>query len=442
MNHTIIKLSGLSCPACEYKIEKEVKSLLGVEKVKVDYQTSMADVFFNPNQVTMEEIKNIIIKTGYEVITKEDEEEKVEKHSFSTTLYFGIIIFGIYIIIKNTIGFQFYPEITRNMGYGMLFIAGLFTSIHCVAMCGGINLSQCISCSGCEKEGIYHKAKPSLFYNMGRVTSYTILGGIVGTVGSVFSVNIETKAIISIAAGIFMIIMGINMLDVIPALRKLMPRLPKNLVDKIESQKSGRTPFIVGILNGFMPCGPLQAMQLYALATGSFLGGALSMFLFSLGTVPLMFLFGVISTMINSSFTKQMMKISAMLVIILGIVMSNRGLSFIGFGGIANIAPIAKEQVMDENQAVLKKGYQTITTDLESGRYQSFTVTKNVPLKWIIKADKENLNGCNGEIIVYDYKIDKVLKVGENVIEFTPTKTGNISYTCWMGMISANITVE
>ena len=83
-------------------------------------------------------------------------------------------------------------------------------------------------------------------------------------------------------------------------------------------------------MNGLMPCGPLQAMQLYALGTGSFLAGALSMFIFSLGTVPLMFGLGALSSLLSSKFTSRMMKVSAALVLLLGLVMVNRGLALSG----------------------------------------------------------------------------------------------------------------
>ncbi len=312
-------------------------------------------------------------------------------------------------------------------------------------MCGGINLSQCAGCNGCENDNISSKLKPSFLYNLGRVISYTILGGFVGALGSVFSLSLKGKSIISLLAGVFMIIMGINMLGVTPKLRKIMPRLPKSLTDKIDSKKNDKGPFIVGLLNGFMPCGPLQAMQLYALGTGSFITGALSMFIFSVGTVPLMFAFGAFSSILSSKFTKQMMKISAMLVIILGIVMGNRGFSLSGINiADAVLSPfgINLSQSNKTANAVIKDGYQTVTTKLESGRYQPIKVYAGVPLKWSIAAEKGTLNGCNNEIIIPAYGKQQKLELGENIIEFTPTQTGTITYTCWMGMISSTITVE
>lgn len=439
----IIKLDGVTCTACEHKIEKSLKELSGILKVNVNYISSTADITFNSEEIQLNIIYDAIKKTGYDVII-DDESLFDNNSSLTTTFLIFLIIAGLYVIINNTVGFNFFPQITQATGYGMLFIAGLFTSVHCMAMCGGINLSQCAGCGGCESSNIYSKLKPSFLYNFGRVTSYTVLGGVIGAVGSVFSISLMGKALISLLAGLFMIVMGINMLGLTLKLRKIMPRLPKSLNNIIDN-KNGNGPFIVGLLNGFMPCGPLQAMQLYALGTGSFLTGALSMFVFSIGTVPIMFAFGAFSTILSSKFTKQMMKISAVLVIILGIVMGNRGFSLAGIN-ITNavLSPLGVDLTQNGKSvnAVIKDGSQTVTTKLEPGRYQPISVYTGVPLKWTIVADKDTLNGCNNEIIIPQYGIQQKLDLGENIIEFTPAQAGTIIYTCWMGMINSTITVK
>lgn len=444
LEQKIIKLGGVTCTACENKIEKALKKLDGVNDVKVSYTSSTADIIYNADKIDLIVIYDTIEKAGYEVVD-EDNDSLEENSSNTTTLLIFLIIAGIYVIINNTVGFNFFPQITQSMGYGMLFVAGLFTSVHCIAMCGGINLSQCAGCNGCENDNISSKLKPSFLYNLGRVVSYTILGGLVGAIGSVFSLSLKGKSLISLLAGAFMIIMGINLLGIAPKLRKVMPRLPKRLTDKIDSKKNDKGSFIVGLLNGFMPCGPLQAMQLYALGTGSFITGALSMLLFSLGTVPIMFAFGAFSSILSSKFTKQMMKISAILVIILGIVMGNRGFSLAGINiADAVLSPLGINLAQDDKiaNAVIKDGYQTVTTKLESGRYQPINVYAGVPLKWTILAEKGTLNGCNNEIIIPAYGKQQKLELGENIIEFTPTQSGTITYTCWMGMISSTITVK
>ena len=171
-----------------------------------------------------------------------------------------------------------------NMEYGMLFVIGLVTSVHCVAMCAGINLSQCIPKGEAqEAESRFAALRPAFLYNLGRVISYTAVGFVVGALGSAITFSEAAQGALKLIAGVFMVIMGINMLGIFPWLRRLTPRMPKRIARKVDSEKSrNSSPLIVGLLNGFMPCGPLQAMQIYALSTGNPFAGALSMLLFSL----------------------------------------------------------------------------------------------------------------------------------------------------------------
>ncbi len=324
-----LTVSGMTCSSCEIKIENKLKKIVGVVSVEATYATEIVSVTFDASQVSIDNLIKAIERLDYQVITNPSPVKKTADHS--ALLAIGIILLALYIIIKNTVGFNFIPEIKPTMGYGLLFVIGLLTSLHCIAMCGGINLSQSVAYGAGEKN-TFSKLKPSILYNAGRVTSYTIVGGIVGAIGSVVSLSGSAKGLVSIIAGVFMILMGFNMLHIFshPLLRKLTPRLPKSLGKIIHSNKRNAGPFYIGLFNGLMPCGPLQSMQLYALGTGSFVAGALSMFLFSLGTVPLMFSFGAVSSFLSSNFTNNMMKVSAALVMLLGLIMLNRGLNLSG----------------------------------------------------------------------------------------------------------------
>ena len=86
-------------------------------------------------------------------------------------------------------------------------------------------------------------------------------------------------------------------------------------------------------------------------------------------------------------------------------------------------------------------GVQVINSQFTSRRYVPITVKKGVPVKWTIQMDARDLNGCNNAIVIPNLGIEKKLQPGNNVIEFTPTQSGNIPYSCWMGMIRSNIAV-
>lgn len=445
----ILQVEGMTCTGCETRIENAVKKLDGIEKVKAIYNSSNVYVTYNADAVKLKTIIDTIEKLYYTVKNKPtDMTNNIKTSNISDNepkwpevgqiAGIAVIVLALYVIIKNTIGFNFVPEVNQSMGYGILFFIGLLTSLHCVAMCGGINLSVCVRYKASDGDSKLDRLKPSLLYSVGRVISYTIIGGIVGGIGSVVSFSGAAKGLVAILSGIFMVIMGINMLNIIPALKKFNPRMPKIFAKKVHENSGSRGPLVVGLLNGLMPCGPLQAMQLYALGTGSAMTGAISMFLFSLGTVPLMFGFGAVSSFLSSKFTHKMMKVSAVLVLLLGIIMLNRGLSLSGF----NTNPVFGASSTQGGVAKIEGNVQIVSTKLDSGRYSPITVQKGIPVRWIITAESKDINGCNNRLNIPEYNIENMpLKAGENVIEFTPDREGKFVYSCWMGMISSNIKV-
>ncbi|MEM1486180.1 sulfite exporter TauE/SafE family protein [Oscillospiraceae bacterium PP1C4] len=428
---------GMVCSGCETKIERKLKALNGVTNVKASFATESVSVTFNENKISLPKIKETIAALGYTLGTKSS--KPVHAGGIKPTQFINIalIVLGGFLLMNHFGGFTFFnyfPEAKKGMSYAALFVIGLLTSVHCVGMCGGICLSQCVPQGAKASENKQSKLRPSFLYNLGRVISYTVIGGIVGALGSVISFSGAAKGAVAIIAGVFMVIMGLNMLNIFPWLRKFNLRMPKFLTNGISTKNN--SPFYVGLLNGLMPCGPLQAMQLYALSSGSPIKGAISMLLFSLGTVPLMFGFGAVSSMLSKKFTSKMMAVSAVLVIILGTGMFSTGMSLSGIG----LSP-ASGKVQSSDGINIENGVQTVTIDISARSYAPITVKKGVPVKWIIRAEAKNINGCNNEIIVPKYNISKNLQPGENLIEFTPTETGVIPYSCWMGMIRSKITV-
>lgn len=448
---TTLYISNMTCAHCESTIEHALTDMAGIADVKASYSLGTVNVTYDPNEIELERIEELIEEQDYYVKkenspSEEDGEERSTKaEALTNIISIGIIIFTIYMIIKRfglTNLFNYFPVAKEGMGYSMLFVIGLFTSVHCVAMCGGICITQCATKGDdpTTNKGKFATIRPSLLYNLGRVISYTIMGGIVGALGSVVSFSGTMKGIVQILAGTFMVIMGLNMLNVFPWLRKLNPRMPKIFAKKIYKQRTrSNSPLFIGLLNGLMPCGPLQAMQLYALSTGDPLKGAVSMFLFSVGTFPLMFAFGALSSLLNKKFTGKMMKASAVLVLILGVFMFNSGAVLSGLT--LPIFPLISSTAKASNIASIKDGIQTVITELSPGSYEPIIVQKGVPVQWIIQAEPGDINGCNNSIVVPKFNIQQDLSEGDTVIEFTPSSSGTFPYSCWMGMIRSKITV-
>ena len=423
MRESIFKIADMTCTGCEKIIENSLRKLDGVSSIKTSYKNGNAIVSYDEKKCSDEKIADAIENAGY---TLSQNKSKI----VDTALIF-VIIAGIYIIVNNT-GlrsiFQYFPVAREGMGYAAVFTVGLLTSIHCVAMCGGINITASI---GGNQKTLWLSA---LLYNIGRIVSYTIIGGLLGGIGSVIAISQKSRAVIGIIAGVFMIIMGINMLGGFGITRKLSLRMPVIIRKKLYGSKN-HGAFYIGLINGFMPCGPLQSLQLLAVAKGSVFGGAFTMLCFSLGTVPLMLLFGGFAGVLTKRFKGYLMTASVALIVIFGLFMIQNNLSLTGF----NIPSIVTDS--DVIIAQVKDNKQYIEAELKPGSYDSIQVKNGIPVEWNIKADSKNINGCNNEIVIPQYSIDYKLKEGENIIEFTPDKEGEYSFSCWMGMIKGRIKV-
>ena len=437
-----LRISGMTCISCQNKIENKLRSTAGVHSADVSYNKGIAAVAFDTDLVTLKDIEQVIGSLDYEVLA--DEKPAANGKRAAAML---IIVMAAYMLLRQ-LGlmdiFNIFPTAEAGMGYGMLFVIGLLTSVHCVAMCGGISLSQCIPQHAAESPALKSAAlRPSFLYNLGRVISYTVIGAVVGALGSVISFTGAMRGIVQLLAGVFMVIMGVNMLGVFPGLRKFTPRMPRVFSRRINTEKGkSNSPLIVGLLNGLMPCGPLQAMQIYALSTGSPVKGALSMLLFSLGTVPLMFALGALSTILTKRFTRKVMTAGAALVVILGITMFSQGWTLSGLSVLSlNIGTGTQAVASTDSDLVVDDGYQIVNSTLSSNSYPAITVAAGTPVRWIIDAPKGSINGCNDTMIIPEYGVEYAFQTGENIIKFTPDKAGIFQYSCWMGMIRSTITV-
>ena len=465
----------MTCINCKKAIENGLGNITGVESVSVNYKTGKCEITIDTGLVGWKDIFNAIEDLGYTVGNN-------KKTDLINIVSIVVIIVSLYYFLEQTgllnlLNFEKVADST--MGFGMLFVIGLMTSVHCIAMCGGINVSQCLS------ENKKFSGLSPVMYNLGRVVSYTVIGFVLGFAGMLFGtgenlgVSSIIQGLIKSFAGIYMVIMGVNMLGFVPQIKRLTFHLP-NFIGKFRVKNS--QPFVVGLLNGFMPCGPLQSIQLVALATGNPFTGGLSMFAFSLGTVPLMLGLGSLVSVLGKRFTDRMMTVGAVLVTVMGLAMVSQGASLTGMIKSENLMVIVvmlafmciveninfnKRQVKtvslmiilfigiftsrftainyvsenDESSYHMENGVQVVESQLASGKYPSIKVKKDVPVRWIINAPDGSINGCNYKIYINSYGIEHTFQKGENIIEFTPTKSESIGYSCWMGMIKGNINV-
>ena len=258
----------MTCANCQRRIEGRLRNTAGIEKVFVSYERGCAEVTYDTDLLGFNDVSHIVETLGYQVAGS----KKAGIHSIVYRIGVIAVIFVLYVLLQSMgILTLLAPGqlADNNMGYGMLFVIGLITSVHCIAMCGGINLSQCLLWerkTGKETKRLRAAAfRPALLYNLGRVISYTVTGLVLGLAGFLMGgagevgMSVVIQGFLKIFAGICMVVMGINMLDLFPGLRRFTLRMPESVVSGLRKQKvKSRGPFYVGLLNGLMPCGPLQ----------------------------------------------------------------------------------------------------------------------------------------------------------------------------------------
>jgi sulfite exporter TauE/SafE len=372
-------------------------------------------------------------------------EEENTNNSARIIIYSVLAVLAL-IVLYTLIGFNFLniqiPELGDNASLMLLFMAGILTGFHCIAMCGGFVVSYT------AKNAINgHKSfTQHLVYGGSKVLSYTIIGGIFGLIGGLVSFSIGLRGWVAILAGVFMIFYSLSMFG-FKFFRKFQfnPKFLTRVASQTSKSVNGQylAPLITGLLNGlFIACGPLQAMYLFAAGTGSFLHGALSLAAFGIGTLPVMLIFGSLATAISHKTTAKILKLSAIIVLILGLVMLNRGLTL---AGSSYSFDSMKANIIGTNAngalSVINNNVQEINMQVSSSGYSpnSFVLKSGIPVKWNVNVIQ--LTSCNQELVSSTYNININLKQGLNIIEFTPNKAGTFSFSCGMGMLKGSFIV-
>lgn len=178
-----------------------------------------------------------------------------------------------------------------------------------------------------------NSALPIFLFLVAKVVTYTVLGALLGLLGSYLTLSPAFRAFLMIAIGIFMVGNGMRMFNVHPIFRYFSIEPPKFITRYIRRTAKGTdtfTPLFLGALTVFIPCGVTQAMMAAALGTGSIAMGAALMFAFTLGTSPVFFVVAYLTTELGSRLEKMFMRFVAVVVLILGLVTANSGLNLLG----------------------------------------------------------------------------------------------------------------
>lgn len=206
----------------------------------------------------------------------------------------------------------------------IITIAILGSFGHCVGMCGGIVIAY----SSTKVQTGWSKAKQTfshILYSLGRVLTYTLLGALFGLFGSVVTFNKLTNGLLLLITGVLMVLVGLSLLGKLKFLTTIEHSVSKQAwyqttFKRLISSNTLLSFFLLGMLNGLLPCGFVYFFAITAASTGSALYGALVMFIFGLSTIPALFSLGYfVGLFKQSDFRNLMIKIASILVLGYGV---------------------------------------------------------------------------------------------------------------------------
>lgn len=435
-----IFVSGMTCTSCEAVITDSLQEVEKIKFVKVDYRKGIVELGHGGEQLPFDDIFNRIKELGYEA-SFEPINKKKKKVTWEQWLYSVLIVFGIYLVYKylQWIGLLSWLETdTTDINYGASFVIGIVASMSsCLVVVGAVVMSFA---SKYQAKGNFYQRnlKPHLLFHLGRLGTFFILGGVLGIIGSWFSISDIFMSWFTVFIAVVLFWLALNILGFVPSMSVLGVRMPKKSMvawKKLQESEHALAPVLLGGFSFFLPCGFTQSMQLFAMSSGSFMTGALTLFLFALGTSPVLFGLGVATTRFKNMKTVILEKAIGFIVLFFSFYTLSSGLAIQGF----DINFLANKT---EGTVVNQANAQVINMVVDYRGYTPsvFRLQKGVPVKWIIDGTKAS--GCTSEIIVPDLDIRKTLVPGDNIIEFTPQKEGSISFSCWMGMVRGKFIIE
>lgn len=336
-----------------------------------------------------------------------------------------------------------------------IFITGLLTGgLTCIAVQGGLLTTALVQKDRYKIKDLRLKNQgnnllPTIAFIVAKLIAYTILGFILGWAGSLIQISLQGRIILQFAVVIFMLGTALNLLNVHPIFRYFAINPPKFLTNVAYGQSGNKNwfaPSLLGFLTIFIPCGATQAMMALAVASGNPLLGAITMFVFVLGTSPVFLLLGLLTLKLKGVLNRRFIKIAAFLLIILSLFNLDASLA------LAN-SPYTISSVVREGYCVLSYCGPELTGQAIPVTEQTitFSPTGYSPNHFVIRAGtkvtlnliNKNASGCIQSFTISSLNIQKiVLPDTTETVEFTaPDEPGRITFTCSTGLYPGTIEI-
>jgi sulfite exporter TauE/SafE len=342
--------------------------------------------------------------------------------------------------------------------------------LSCLAVQGGLlagSLAQqverdLLAASGAGRAAARtNTALPIALFLLAKLVVYTLLGALLGLVGSLLTLSPAMRAVLLLAIGVFMVGNGLRMLNVHPIFRYFVIEPPRFITRYIRRTAQGGTelftPLFLGALTVFIPCGVTQAMMAAALGAGGAAAGAALMFAFTLGTSPVFFLVAYLATQIGKRLERYFMRFVAIVVLILGLVTLESGLNLLGsplsFANLtANLRPAAQpaptptvvQKAPTAPTAAPAKVAQVLELQVANNGYFPKALYAPANQKVALALVTNKTTSCARDFVIPAIKYYQLLPItGRTTVDIPPQTPGTVMrFTCSMGMYTGQIVFQ
>jgi sulfite exporter TauE/SafE len=288
-------------------------------------------------------------------------------------------------------------------------------------------------------------ARPVGFFLLAKLAAYTLLGALLGLLGSFLTFDPITRAVLLLAIGIFMVGNALRMFNVHPIFRYFNLEPPKFITRYIRrTAKNGAewlTPFFLGVLTVFIPCGVTQAMMAAALAAGSPAQGAALMFAFTLGTSPVFFIVAYLTVQLGVRLEKLFMRFVAVVVLILGLVSVDNGLNLLGAPSVSGLASGFMAGAPARAEQTPLPASDRLVLSVENNGYFPARLQAIAGQPVSLELITDNTRSCARDFVIPALKYYKLLpQTGTVMVDIPPQPAGTVMrFTCSMGMYTGQI---
>jgi len=287
---------------------------------------------------------------------------------------------------------------------------------------------------------------------LAKLAAYTLLGLLLGWLGSLLQLNAMTRALLMLAIGVFMIGNALRMFDVHPIFRYFVFEPPAPVTRYLRrTARNGAgamkvvTPLLLGALTVAIPCGVTQAMMAAAMATGSSLEGAALMFAFTLGTSPVFFFVAYLAMQIGARLEKWFLRFVAVVVLVLGLVSVDASLTLMGSPlALSNWFAPASSGPRQEQAIPAGEPGTTLTLEAANDGYRPYTLYAQAGTPVTLEIVTENTISCARSFVIPSLGVEEILpRTGSVEIAIPAQAAGTtIRYSCSMGMYDGEIVFE